>query len=89
MHGTGGGRVGESKMDYGQAPESRIDRKQWVENIRLRGFFLENVDSMRNIPINRQKRHFCLHYLCNSACCDDILKHYRFITMIMLPFPML
>lgn len=65
-----------------------IENNEWKISIFV-FFFFENMDSMRNIPINRQKRHFCLHYLCNSACCDDILKHYRFITMIMLPFPML
>lgn len=70
-----------------QHPEL-IENNQWKIFIFI-FFFFESVDSMRNIPINRQKQCFCLHYLCNSACCDDILKHYRFITMIMLPFPVL
>lgn len=51
--------------------------------------FFENVDAMRNIPITRQKQRFCLRYLCNSACCDDILKHYMFMAVIMSPFPVL
>lgn len=60
----------------GRIQKAWVYRKLWVENIHLY-FPPENVDRMRNIPINRQRRCFCLSYLCNSACSYDILKHYR------------
>lgn len=70
-----------------QTPEL-MENNEWKVFIFI-FFSSEDVDSMRNIPINGQKRCFCLHYLRNPACSDDILKHYMFMTVIMLPFPAL